>query len=259
MLRDLIQSYPELAALVVLVLGFVLGKLAEMGVRRLFTLGDRLVSRYGGGGRYILAPIFQQGFALLVFALVLGMAAVVAVRLLDIEQLTAWLDTLLAYLPRFVLGLFIIGLGNVIGALLRNLAAGVIARGDGDALFPRLVHLGVVVIAVITGLQQMGMDISFITQLSLIVLGALLGGLSLAFALGSRQYVANLVAQPELARYASGERLRIDEHEGLVVDIYRTGLTLSTDRGLVSIPASRLASGPVVRLTREPVPETGEA
>lgn len=249
MARDLILAYPELAAVLVLLLGIVLAKLSEIAIRRLFVLGDRLVSRYGGRDRHVLSPMFQQGFALLVFATVLVLAVVIAVRLLDIAQLTVWLDSVLAYVPRFVLGLFIIGFGAVLGSLLRNFTAGVLAQGDSNALLPRLVHVGVVLVAVITGLQQLGIDISFVTQLSLIVLASLLGGLSIAFALGARQYVANLVAQSELARYGTGDRLRIDEDEGVVVEIYRTGLTLATSDGLVSIPAARLASGRVVRVT----------
>lgn len=254
MLRDLIQTYPELAAVLVLVTGIVLGKLAEVMVRRVLVLGDRLVSRYGSRQRQLVSPLFQQFFALIVFVTVLVLAAIIAVRVLDIPQLSAWLDSVLGYVPRFILGLFIIGIGNVVGALLRNLSAGVLAGGDSHALLPRLAHGGVVAVAVITGLQQMGIDISFITQLALIVLAALLGGLSIAFALGARQYVANLVAQVELARYSSGERLRIDEDEGEIVEIYRTGLTLATAQGLVSIPAARLARGRVVRVA-DPVPE----
>jgi len=251
MLRDLIQAYPELAAVLVLVLGVVLGKLAEVATRYLLELGDRLVARFGGRDRHTVSPIFQQVLALLVFGTVLALSAIVAVRLLQIPQLTAWLDSVLAYLPRFLLGVFIIGVGNVLGALLRNLAAGMLAQGDSNAALPRLVHVLVVIVAAITGLQQIGIDISFITQLSLIVLAALLGSLSIAFALGARQYVANLMAQSELARYATGDRLRIDDNEGSIVEIYRTGLTLATDDGLVSIPASRLANGPVVRVGGE--------
>lgn len=255
MLRDLIHEYPELAAVLVLVLGVICGKLAEMAVRRLLQFIDRLTSAYGSRDRHRVSPVFQQGFPLLVFAMVLVLAAVAAVRLLDIAQLTAWLDALLAYLPSFVLGVFIIGIGNVVGALLRNLTAGVLSRGDVNALLPRLVHVGVVMVAVITGLQQLGIDISFITQLSMIVLAALLGGLSIAFALGARQHVANLVAQAELSRYRTGERLRIDQDEGVIVDIYRTGLTLATDEGLVSIPAARLACGRVVHIGVTPAQE----
>ncbi len=248
MLRDLIQAYPELAAVLVLVLGVLLGKLAEILTRRLLGMGDRLVARFGGRNRHAVSPVFQQVIALLVFATVLALSAIIAVRLLEIPQLTAWLDSVLAYLPRFLLGVFIIGMGNVLGVLLRNLAAGMLAQGDSHAALPRLVHALVIVVAVITGLQQIGIDISFITQLSLIVLASLLGALSIAFALGARQYVANLMAQSELARYATGDRLRIDNDEGEIVEIYRTGLTLATEDGLVSIPASRLASGAVVRV-----------
>jgi small-conductance mechanosensitive channel len=248
MVHDLIQAYPELAALLVLVLGVLLGKLAEVATRRLLAFGDRLVARFGSRDHHAVSPVFQQVIALLVFGTVLALSVIIAVRLLEIPQLTAWLDSVLAYLPRFLLGVFIIGAGNVLGALLRNLTAGVLAQGDSDATLPRLVHALVVIVAVITGLQQIGMDISFITQLSLIVLASLLGALSIAFALGARHYVANLMAQSELARYATGDRLRIDDDEGVIVEIYRTGLTLATDDGLVSIPASRLAHGPVIRV-----------
>ncbi|MEX0900096.1 MAG: hypothetical protein WD081_05335 [Gammaproteobacteria bacterium] len=248
MIRDLILEYPELAAVLVLLLGVVFGKLAEIAVRRTLDFAERLVGRYGTRDQHLVSPIFKQGFALIAFATVLVLAVVIAVRLLDIDHLTAWLESVLAYVPRFVIGLVIIGFGNVLGALLRTLTAGVLAHGDTNALLPRLVHISVVAIAVITGLQQIGLDISFIVQLSLILLAALLGGLSLAFALGARQYVANLLAQSELSRYTAGERLRIDGIEGVIVEIHRTGLTLADDEGQVSIPASRLASGPVVRL-----------
>lgn len=253
MLSDVIEAYPELTAVAVLLLGFVLGKLAEGAVRHLLVLADRLVARYGTRQHTLFSPLFQRVFGLFTFGAVLVIAVVAAVRLLNIEQLTVWLDTALAYAPRFVVGVFLIGLGNVVGALLRNLTASVMNDGDVDALGPRLVHLGVVIVAVITGLEQMGIDISFITQLALILLAAVVGGLSLAFALGARQYVTNLMAQPELARYATGERLRIDDDEGVIVEIYRTGLTLATDEGLVAIPAARLAGGRVVRITSEPV------
>lgn len=253
MTSDLIKAYPELTAVAVLVLGFVLGKLAETAVRQMLVLADRLVARYGTRQHGLFSPLFQRMFGLFAYGAVLVIAVILAVRLLNIEQLTSWLDAALAYAPRFVVGVFLIGIGNVVGALLRNLTAGLIGDGDANALGPRMLHISVVAVAVITGLEQMGIDISFITQLALIVLAALVGGLSLAFALGARQYVANLVAQTELARYATGERLRIDGDEGVIVEIYRTGLTLATDEGLVAIPAARLADGRVVRITSETV------
>lgn len=253
MVNELIDAYPEVTAVLVLALGFILGRLAQAAAGHGLALADRLVARYGTRQQALFSPLFQRVFGLFTYGTVLVISVVLAVRLLDIEQISSWLDTALAYAPRFVIGLFIIGIGNVVGALLRNLSATLVAGGDPNALAPRLVHAGVVVIAVITGLQQLGIDISFVTQISLVLLASLLGGLSLAFALGARQLVANLLAQPELGRYTTGERLRIDDDDGVVVEIHRTGLILATDEGLVAIPAARLASGRVVRITSAPV------
>lgn len=255
MLRDLIQAYPELAAVAVLIIGAGLGQLAAALTRRLLSLTDHAAARYGGRGHNLISPVFQQTISLFAFIVVLAMAIIVAVRLLDIEQLSGWLDAVLAYVPRLVLGLLIIGAGTILGTLTRNVSASLMTRGDGNALLPRLAQVSVVLVAFVTGLQQIGIDISFITQLSLIVLAALLGGLSIAFALGAQQYVANLMAQSELARYSTGNRLRIDGDEGEVVEIHRTGLTLATEEGLVSIPAARLTSGRVLLVTDKP---TGE-
>lgn len=253
MLSNLIDAYPELAAVLVLALGFVVGKLAQAAVRQVLEFADRLVARYGTRRHSLFSPLFERVFGLMTYATVLVLAVIVAVRLLDFEQLSLWLDAALAYAPRFLLGLFIIGIGNIVGALLRSIAAGLMSDGDADAVGPRLVHVGVVSIAVITGLEQLGIDISFITRLALILLAALVGGLSIAFALGARQYVANLMAQSELERYATGEHLRIDGDDGVVVEIHRTGLTLATEEGLVAIPASRLAESRVVRIASRPL------
>lgn len=249
MLRDLVHAYPELAAVTVLILGIALGKLAAVATRRLLTITDRFAARYGGQGRNQISPVFQRGLSALAFVLVLALSIIVAVRLLDIDQVSGWLDAVLAYVPRFVVGLLIIAAGTVLGTLARHLCARLMTRGDTHALLPRLAQAGVVLIAFVTGLQQIGIDISFITQLSLIVLAALLGGLSLAFALGARQYVSNLMGQSELARYSTGDRLRIDDDEGEIVEIHRTGLTLATEEGLLAIPAARLTSGRVLQLT----------
>lgn len=253
MINDFIRDFPEIAAVAVLLLGFGIGKLAQNAVAQLLALTERLVARFGTRQESLFSPVFQKAFGLLAYGAVLVIAIVLAIRLLDISQLSRWLDQTLNYVPRLVIGLFIIGIGNVLGALARNLVASLNSRWSVDALIPRFVQGAVVIVAVITGLQQLGLDISFVTQLALIVLAAILGGLSLAFAIGANTYVANLLAHNELARYRAGEKLRIDEDEGTVVEIHQTGLVIATHEGLVAIPAARLATARVVKLTTEPM------
>ncbi len=250
-INELIQDYPEIAAVLMLLLGFLLGRLAQTGIQRLLSVAERLLARFTTSGESIFSPVFIRAFGLFAYSAVLVIAIVLAVRLLDINQLSQWLDQALAYAPQLIIGLFIIGLGNVLGVLARNLVAGLSNSWETSSLVPRFVHGAVLTIAIITGLEHLGLAISFVTQLSLILLAALLGGLSLAFALGAKQYVANLLAHNELAKYSAGERLRIDDDEGTVIDIHQTGIVLSTGEGLVAIPAARLASGRVLKITRE--------
>lgn len=258
MLRDLIQSSPELAAVAVLVFGVILARLAALLCGRLVALVERVAARFGGYGRSLLSPVAQKGISVTVFAVVLALSVIVAVRVLDIEQLSGWLDAVLRYVPRFILGVVIIGAGTVAGTLVRSVVAGMMSRNGEDTLLPRLTQIAVVLVAVVTGLQQIGIDISFITQLALIGLAGLLGGLSLAFALGARDYVANLMGQSELARYAPGDRLRIDDAEGEVVEVRRTGLTLATGEGLLAVPAAQLTRGRVLLVRANGVDETGD-
>jgi small-conductance mechanosensitive channel len=105
-----------------------------------------------------------------------------------------------------------------------------------------------------TGLQHMGLDVSFIGQLLILVLGAGIGGLALAFALGARRHVANLVAHAMVARYRPGDRIRIGDIEGVVIEVHRVGVDLVTDEGVVTVPAALFADRPVLRRT----PTTGQ-
>lgn len=249
------QAHPELIALVVLVAGGLAAGLAALGVRRLLAFADRLAARYGSREAALVSPGLARGLAIVAFAGVFAVALVLAVRLLAIEVLDTWLDGVLAYAPRLIAGVLIIALGLLVGKLLRNLVAGGAETDHPHPMLPRLVQAAVIVIAGVTGLQQFGIETSFVVWLALIGVGALLGGLSLAFGLGARDHVANLMAQSELARYMPGERLRIDDDEGVVVDIHATGLTLATAEGRVTIPAARLARGRVVQVAE---PESGD-
>ncbi|MDX1509567.1 MAG: hypothetical protein R3358_14870, partial [Woeseiaceae bacterium] len=89
-----------------------------------------------------------------------------------------------------------------------------------------------------------------VSQLLLILVAIGGGGLMLAFALGSRHHVANLMARRELARFNVGDRIRVDGLEGNIIDIHETGIELATADGTANIPASRLAEASVLRLAR---------
>ena len=119
---------------------------------------------------------------------------------------------------------------------------------EPDSRIAGLAHGTIVGVAVIISMQTLGLDVSFVAQFVLVITAAALGGLTLAFVLGARAHVANLIGASELARYAVGDRIRLGDIEGAIVEIRRTGAEIATEEGIVSIPASQFLDSPVVRL-----------
>jgi len=91
-----------------------------------------------------------------------------------------------------------------------------------------------------TPIEQIGIDVTFVTTMIAIVLGVVLAGFSLAFGLGARQSVANLIAARSLRRhFALGQRARFGSIEGEIVEFTPTSVILSTLEGRVHVPASQ--------------------
>ncbi len=187
-----------------------------------------------------------RALAPLAFWAILAAAIGLSLWVLGVGQAVGLVDRVLTYLPRLIVAVLAICAGHLVGAGLRELVQ---RRARTVNFPPRGAYWLTMAPAVIIAAQQLGIDVSFIADLALVAFGVASAALGLAFALGTRQYVANLIARRELDNYREGDLLRIDDVEGTVVELRRTGLVVSTSEGLVNIPAARFAETPVVRLT----------
>ncbi len=238
-------------AVLVLVVGFVVARLAERWTGRGLDALDKWMSRRSTAES---APVSPATFGMIVgavFWLVIVAAVFTALRVLGIGEFGNLFDGIAAFVPRLLIAVVIIVAGHLLGLLARGLLPTLGDVIQPDTIVPKMAHLGIVLLAMLMAIQQLGIDVSFITQLVLLLLLVTLGGMSLAFALGARTYVANLIARSDLSRFAVGDRIRIDGIEGVIVDIHGTGLELATDSGTVTIPAARFSEVPVLRYAEE--------
>lgn len=243
---EAIASYPGFAAVVVLVLGAALALIGRHVAARAAGSVDRVFGRRPDG----MSPVIVRNASLFVFWTVMILTVVVSLRVLGIDALSNWLDNILDFLPQFFAGLVIIGVGHVVGIALRDVVRRLNQVHEIAMLDPSWAYAAVLGVALITGVQQMGVNVAFVAQLALITFTIVAGAIGLAFALGARQHVANLIARTELAGYSAGERVRIDGIEGVVVEIARTKLVLATDDGLVHVPAARFSTQVATRLAQ---------
>lgn len=164
--------------------------------------------------------------------------------------LTAALVQVGALLPRLLVAIVIVVLGLVVGRIARNAVtagarAGRLARAD---LLGRAVQLVVVASAVVTGVEQVGIDSGFLTALVAIVLGSALGGTALAFAFGARTEVSNLVAMHYVRQaYRPGQLISLGDVRGQIREFTKTTVIVAMDDGEAHLPG-RLFSDHVARV-----------
>ncbi|MDX1406425.1 MAG: hypothetical protein R3192_17975, partial [Woeseiaceae bacterium] len=193
---------PEIVALGTLIIGFIVARMASAGVGLGLSALDKRTARVATTEASVLSPRLITFVRSFVFWLFLIFAVAVALQLLGLGGMSAILDVVIAFIPQALVGFIIVVAGHLIGLLVRNLVTHLDTTLTADSFVPRLLHGVIVVVAVVMGLQQVNVDITFVTRLILILVAVTGSGLVIAFALGARQHVANLMAHREIARLA---------------------------------------------------------
>lgn len=239
----------ELIAIVILVLGVVAARLASVAAGALLGFLDRRAAQLSTTDKPLISPRLVRVIRAVLFWLIVVLAISYALAVLGVGDLPTLLGSVMGFVPQLLVGFTIVVAGHIAGLLASHVVSNLSDELTPSSLAPRLVYVTIVVVAVVMGLQHINVDISFVTQLLLIAFAVAGAGLMLAFALGARQHVANLLARRELSRFTVAERIRVDGVEGEIVDIHATGVDIVTDEGIVSVPAARFAQTVVVRLT----------
>lgn len=238
----------EVIAVAILVLGVIIGRLAAVAAGALLDFLDRRAARLATTEKPLISPKLIRVIRAVLFWLIVVLAISYALAVLGVEGLPTRLTSVMDFIPQILVGFTIVVAGHVTGLLASHVVSNLGSEITPSSLAPRLVYGIIVVVAVVMGLQHVQVDISFVTQLLLIAFAVVGGGLMLAFALGARQHVANLLARRELLRLAVADRICIDGVEGEIVNIHATGVEIATEEGVVSVPAARFADANFVKL-----------
>lgn len=231
-------------ALVVVLLGFVVAKLldtllskvlAKLGLDRLMagTGLTKVLSRAG-----IRVPVSVL-IGKVVYWFVLLIFLVSAAESLGLERVSATLDVLALYVPK-VFGAALI---LVAGVLLAQLVSGVVrgaAEGVGIEYANGLARVAqglVIIISISVAIGQLEIKtelLNYVIAIALITVGL---AVALAFGLGSRQLVSEILAGIYVRElYEVGQRVALEEIEGQIEEIGTVKTLLLTDDGeLVSV------------------------
>lgn len=245
-----------LAAVLLLVVGWRIARLVRAGTVHLGGALNTALARLGGGARRRsrLTPAVLALIGNVAFWLVVLLSIALAARVAGLDLFTTWLDRIVNYLPTLLAGALILLAGYLVSNVARDLVAATLdsAGSEQSDFFGMLAQGAIFLAALVVGLDQVGVDVTVLTILFGVIVGGLLLSIALAFGLGARSLVSNLIGAQQLRGHlAPGQHARFGEHDGLIVEISPTSVVIATEQGRLHVPASVFQEEAVLVLTAE--------
>ena len=191
-----------IGALILFLIGWLVARLIKILVTKFFKLIkiDKVAEDSG------LMNLLKKGkvektiselLGIAVYWLVMLVVIFVAINFAGIKIPSTVIDSLLGFIPKFILGLLIfifsLFVGNLFGGIVRTSAAN--AGIEKSGLLGKLTQGSIVIFGAVVGLQQIGIAPTFIGNVFIIVLASFCFGLALAFALGTKDIIKQYVEE----------------------------------------------------------------
>jgi len=230
-----------LVAIVVFLIGFLLARVTQKLIKKFIlylhgSINEKLRNRFLSVDLQSSAIFISKTF----FWFILVFTIVLATQILGITILTRWFEGLILYLPNILASVIIVFVGFVVGELISNIIASAAARAtiSYGIYLGRFIKYNILFVSIILAIDQIGIDILFLTNLITIVLAILLFGAALAFGLGAKTSISNILGSYYVQKtYQVGNRVQIGKIEGLIIKITATTVSLETKSGIVTIPS----------------------
>jgi small-conductance mechanosensitive channel len=254
LLRQLTAFLPQLVrAIVLLIVGVLLGLLLE-------AVGETMLRRLGFDGFADKAGVTrvlrdasrdkdQKASTLagsLIFWIVMLTFMGVASEVLGLAAFGKMMTALAAFLPRLLGAALLLVLGLFLGQAARELIAGPTDREVTPPWWRQLdqgVQAVIVALTVVVALSLMGIDVRWVTWLVVILVAVAGLAIALAFGVGFQGLARDLAAGFYLrAQLRAGQRLRVGEVEGKVLQLTTLYLVLQTPGGRLALPYSLVHS-----------------
>ncbi|MGH7261399.1 MAG: mechanosensitive ion channel family protein [Nitrospiraceae bacterium] len=201
LLSEILVKLPSvLAALLLLLIGMVVGKIIRAAVEKFLKFVrvdeytekvkvNELLARLGFGQ----SPAFVVGF--LVYWLIILVFLVSAANAVQLTVVSQLLERFVLFIPKLIGAVVIVAsgllLGHFFGEVVLNAATA--NKLDSAVAFSKTVRVVVVVFAGVMAIEQIGIDTTIITSSIQIILGTIGLAVAIAFGMGGKDVAAEIV------------------------------------------------------------------
>lgn len=263
--EQVISFAPQLISAIALLFGgWLLAIVMRAFTRKLVSGFDFLfqrASRMSGSERESIKRSYISILSNLVFWTVFIFFIAAAANMLGWKVFSNWMNSVITnYLPSLIAGLLIILAGFLLsnGARTAVISAAHSAGIEQGEMLARVVQIVILFTTLVIGIEQIGINVHFLTNVLIVIVGVLLAGGALAFSLGAKTLVANIIGAQYVRKHCRvGERMQIRcieggsinsvnvegvningaVVEGIIVEVTQTSIILETDLGRTVVPA----------------------
>ena len=233
-----------IGAIIVLLLGWIITKIVVYLLKRIFkfakidVLSEKINDLKLFGKADINIPI-TKAITVFVKWIMFLVFLIIASDIMNWTIVSQEIGNLLRYLPKLFSAIALFMIGIYIARFVKKAIQGFYESFDlaGAKIISGLVFYIIAIIITITALNQADIDTTVVTNNVTIILGAFLLAISIAFGLGSKEVVGDLLRTFYTRKnYEVGDHIKLDGTEGTVEAIDNISMTLSTAKGKLIIP-----------------------
>ncbi|CAL2088865.1 Small-conductance mechanosensitive channel [Tenacibaculum sp. 190524A02b] len=173
----------------------------------------------------------------------------VGAELFGLEGVSNGIKSFFAYLPKLLTAIAIFVAGAYLGTVVKKAIHSMFKSLDisGGNLVGNIAFYLIVVFLSITALDQAGVDTSVIKSNLTLLIGSILLAFTIAFGLGAKDAVTRLLfGYYSRKNIGIGERVVINDIEGIVVAIDNICVTINTSDGKVILPIKDVVNSKIV-------------
>ena len=241
---QIIAFAPQLiGAIVLLVTGLVVAKVLSIASRKLVGSFDSLFQRAvknDGARQEKIKRSYADIVSKVVFWTVMIFFISATANMLGWQMFSNWMNSVVTYLPNLITGLLIILGGFLLGNAAKSFTMSTASSAgiEQSEILAGVVKIVVLIATLIIGIKQIGINVDFLTNALVVTLGVFLGGAALAFGMGARTLVANIIGGQYVRKHCRvGEQMQLGGYEGKVIEMTQTSIILDTELGRTVIPA----------------------
>lgn len=228
-----------IAALIILLVGYAVAKIVSALLRRLLVaLGfDTLSERVGLSDMLTRINVEQSASSVLarvVFWILMLTFLLSASESLNLERLSATINSLVEYLPRVLGAIFFLAIGLFVATLARDAVRAGAKSLDSRhvGLLGQATYFLLMVFAIALAISQLNLESQLLTNVISVAVAAAGIAAALAFGLGARDVAGHLLAGAYLRdTYPPGIHITTGEVQGSVKRVDALGTVVATGDG----------------------------